>query len=146
MFSFVGEDGELNGAAAHHSGMISPGWVPLLADSGASLWLFQRRDLMLAERTIMRQVREVLWQQIIRQRGTGPRSTYVGTPCDFIGIRKALSSFQRALRCYHQMRGNWLTNVHHCAPVSGWRRFFNQSRNSLNSFSLPAGAISRCCR
>jgi hypothetical protein len=34
--------------------------VPLLAHSGPLLWLFQRRDRMPAERTIMRQVREVL--------------------------------------------------------------------------------------
>src|SRR6476661_3385911 len=75
--------------------MISPGgWVSLLADSGPLLWLFQRRDRMPAERTSMRQVREVIrlkfvggvpTREIARRIGVAPST-----------VRETIKRFQAA--------------------------------------------------
>src|SRR5262249_46324805 len=75
--------------------MISPGCrVPLLADSGPLLWLFQRRDRMPAERTTMRQVREVLRLKFVGGVPTREIARRIGVAAST--VRATLKRFQAA--------------------------------------------------
>src|SRR5262249_60752533 len=75
--------------------MILPGCrVPLLADSGPLLWLFQRRDRMSAERTTMRQVREGLRLKFVGDGPTREIARRIGVAAST--VRATLKRFQAA--------------------------------------------------